>query len=56
MFVSYTYVYYVFVYFVLYMYNCMHERTIKYLVSKLDDEIIYMFLEGNSLNMQSVGP
>ena len=33
MFVSFTYVYYVFVYFVLYVYNCIHERTIKYLVS-----------------------
>ena len=32
-FVWYTYVCYVFIYFVLYVYNCMHERTIKYLVS-----------------------
>ena len=32
-FVSYTYVCYVLVYFVLYVYNCMHKRTIKYLVS-----------------------
>ena len=31
-FVSYTYVCYVLVYFVLYVYNCMHKRTIKYLV------------------------
>ena len=29
----YTYVSYVLVYFVLYVYNCMHKRTIKYLVS-----------------------
>ena len=32
-FVSDTYVCYVLVYFVLYVYNCMHKRTIKYLVS-----------------------
>ena len=32
-FVSYTYVCYVLVYFVLYVYNCLHKRTIKYLVS-----------------------
>ena len=32
-FVSYTYVCYVLVYFVLHVYNCMHKRTIKYLVS-----------------------
>ena len=32
-FVSYTYVCYVLVYFVLYVYNCMHKKTIKYLVS-----------------------
>ena len=32
-FVSYTYVCYVLVYFVLYVYNCMYKRTIKYLVS-----------------------
>ena len=32
-FASYTYVCYVLVYFVLYVYNCMHKRTIKYLVS-----------------------
>ena len=30
---SYTYICYVLVYFVLYVYNCMHKRTIKYLVS-----------------------
>ena len=32
-FVSYTYVCYVLVYFALHVYNCMHKRTIKYLVS-----------------------
>ena len=32
-FVSYTYVCYVLVYFALYVYNCMHKTTIKYLVS-----------------------
>ena len=32
-FVSYTYVCYVLVYFVSHVYNCMHKRTIKYLVS-----------------------
>ena len=33
LFVSYTYVCYVLVYFVLHVYNCMHNGTIKYLVS-----------------------
>ena len=31
--IVYTYVCHVLVYFVLYVYNCMHKRTIKYLVS-----------------------
>ena len=43
-FVSYTYACYVLVYFVLYVYNCMHKRTIKYLVSCIQVIIITLFI------------
>ena len=44
-FVSYTYVCYVLVYFVLYVYNCMHKRTIKYLVSCISCYLIHTHTE-----------
>ena len=48
MFESYNYVCYVLVYFVLYVYNCMHKRTIKYLVSYLFCNVLLTDKESNN--------